>query len=62
MENLLLEMHKKMDELKSERNNADTEAKMAVKNAAELESEIRYVKQESSQQTKLWHETIDKLE
>jgi hypothetical protein len=48
MESLLLEMHRKMDLLKVERNNADAEAKLAVKHAAEVDAEIKYVKQENS--------------
>ena len=62
MENLLLEMHKKMDELKQERTNAQSEAKHAVKITAELESELKVVRQEAGQQTKLWSDTIDRLE
>ena len=29
---------------------------------AELESELKYAKQEASHQNKIWHETIDQLE
>jgi hypothetical protein len=44
MENLLLEMHRKMDDLKHEKHTAESETKQAVKINAELESELKLVR------------------
>lgn len=49
MENLLLEMHRKMDDLKHEKHSAESEAKQTIKINAELESELKLVRQEASQ-------------
>ena len=62
MENLLLEMHRKMDDLKSERITAQGEAKIASIRCSELEAEIKFVKQETSQQAKLYDNLIEAQE
>lgn len=49
MEALLIEMHKKMDDLKQERITAQGEAKIAETKSSELEAEIKFVKMEASQ-------------
>ena len=49
MENLLLEMHRKMDDLKSERLASQAEAKQAVKINAELETELKVVRSDAHQ-------------
>ena len=48
MENLLLEMHRKMDDLKHEKHAAEAESKQSVKINCELESELKLVRQEAS--------------
>jgi len=62
MEHLLIEMHKKMDELKQERYDAELEAKEATKSLNRLEKDHEVLQQDSDSQRKLWESLLEQQE
>lgn len=62
MENLLIEMHKKMDELKQERYDADIEVKEITKSMNRLEKDHEILQQDAKSQRKLWEGQLEEQE
>lgn len=62
MENLLIEMHKKMDELKQERYDADVEVKEITKSMNRLEKDHEILQQDAKSQRKLWEGLLEEQE
>ena len=54
MENLLIEMHKKMDEVKQERADADLESKESTKSKNRIEKDYEILQEDAKAQRKLW--------
>lgn len=54
MESLLIEMHKKMDELKQDKYDADVECKEATKQMNRIEKDFEVLQQDSKSQRQLW--------
>ena len=62
MENLLIEMHKKMDSLKEDQINAEMECKEATKGQLRMEKDLEVVQQDANIERKMWERQIEKLE
>ena len=62
MENLLIEMHKKMDSLKEDQINAEMECKEATKSQLRMEKDLEVVQQDANIERKMWERQIEKLE
>lgn len=62
MESLLIEMHKKMDELKQEKYDADAECKEVTKGINRIEKDFEILQQDSRQQRQMWEQEIEQLE
>ena len=62
MESLLIEMHKKMDELKQEKYDADVECKEVTKCMNRIEKDFEILQQDSKQQRQMWEQEIEQLE
>ena len=62
MENLLIEMHKKTDELKQERYDAELEAKEAKSSLTRLQKDHELLQQDSNSQRKMWEEILEEQE
>ena len=62
MENLLIEMHKKMDAIKEDQVNSEMECKEAVKSQLRMEKDLEVVQQDANMERKMWERQIEKLE
>ena len=54
MENLLIEMHKKMDSVKEEQVAAEMECKEATKSQLRMEKDLEVVQQDAKTERKMW--------
>lgn len=62
MENLLIEMHKKMDELKQDKDNADHECKEMTRSMNRLQKDFEVLQQDSQMQRMNWEQQLEQLE
>ena len=62
MENLLIEMHKKMDELKQDKDNADNECKEITRSMNRLQKDFEVLQQDSQMQRMNWEQQLEQLE
>ena len=62
MENLLIEMHKKMDELKQDKDNADNECKEMTRSMNRLQKDFEVLQQDSQMQRMNWEQQLEQLE
>ena len=62
MENLLIEMHKKMDELKQDKDNADNECKETTRSLNRLQKDFEVLQQDSQMQRMNWEQQLEQLE
>ena len=54
MENLLIEMHKKMDAIKEDQVNSEMECKEATKSYLRMEKDLEVVQQDANMERKMW--------
>lgn len=62
MENLLIEMHKKMDTVKEEQVAAEIECKETTKSYLRLEKELEVVQQDAKAERRIWERQIEDIE
>ena len=62
MEQLLIEMHKKTDELKQERADADLNCAEATRSLTRLEKDHELLQQDAESQRKVWESHIEQQE
>ena len=62
MENLLIEMHKKTDELKQERYDAENEAKEATSSLTRLQKDHELLQQDANTQREIWEDLLEQQE
>ena len=62
MENLLIEMHKKMDEVKQDKDNADHECKEMTRSMNRLQKDFEVLQQDSQMQRMNWEQQLEQLE
>ena len=59
MENLLIEMHKKMDELKQQKFDADLECKEATRNMTRIQKDFEVLEQDAQHQRQTWEQQLE---
>lgn len=62
MENLLIEMHKKMDDLKIEKNDSDVECKETTKQMNRIQKDFEILQQDAQTQRLTWEQEIESLD
>ena len=62
MENLLIEMHKKMDDLKIEKNDSNVECKEMTKQMNRIQKDFEILQQDAQTQRLTWEQEIESLD